>query len=197
MLKAAIVTPPSFEPVTLTEARTHLIIPSGQTDYITSLIKTSRIMVERYLNRSLMLQTWKAYADYWCKEFYLPYAPLLAVSSLKYYDQDATLQPLSSSNYFVSTVDEPGELEFVFNFTGPTLQEGRPNAIEIQFTSGYSSSLTEATQQAAVPEPIKHAMKVLMTDMHEHRGQYVIGNYSSKLPNFVIDLIHPYRLYNF
>ena len=196
MLNAAIVTAPSFEPVTLAEAQTHLIL-TGQTTYITSLIKTSRIMVERYLNRSLMLQSWKAYAYEWCGKFCLPYAPLLAVSSLKYYDQSGTLVTLDSSNYYVSTADEPGEIEFTYNFSAPTLQEGRPNAIEIVFTSGYSASATEATQQAAVPEPIKHAMKVLMTDMHEHRGQYVIGNITNKLPGFVIDLIHSYRLYNF
>lgn len=196
LLKAGIVTAPSFEPVTLTEAQTHLII-TGQTEYITSLIKTSRVMVERYLNRSLMLQTWKAYSNGWCREFLLPNAPLIAVSSLKYYDQNATLQTVASSNYYVQIVDEPGRVRFVSDFNGPTLSEGRPDAIEIQYTAGYSSSATEATQQAAVPAPIKHAMKILMTDMHEHRGQYVIGNVAHKLPQFVIDLIHPYRLYSF
>jgi len=196
MLTASILTAPSFEPVTLAEAQTHLII-NGQDDYINSLIKTSRIMVERYLNRSLMIQTWTAYTDRWCREFYLPYAPLLGVSSLKYYNDAGTLTTLAASNYFVSTVDEPGELEFIHDFTGPTLQQGRPNPIEIVFTSGYSSSATETTQQAAVPAPMKHAMKVLMTDMHEHRGQYVIGSVANKLPNFIIDMIHSYKLYNF
>lgn len=196
MLKAAIVTAPSFEPVTLTEAQTHLII-TGQTDYVTSLIKTSRVTVERYLNRSLMLQTWKAYSNGWCREFLLPHPPVLAVSSLKYYDQDGTLQTLAASNYYVQIVDEPARIRFVSDFNGPTLQEGRPDAIEITYTAGYSSSATEATQQAAVPAPIKHGMKVLMTDLHEHRGQFVVGVIAQKLPGFVIDLIHPYRIYSF
>lgn len=196
MLNAVQTTAPAFEPVTLAEAQTHLII-NGQDAYITSLIKASRIMVERYLNRSLMLQTWKAYADRWCKEFYLPYAPLLSVTNVKYYDDDAVLTTLATSEYWVSSVDEPGEIEFAYNFNPPQLQQGRPNAIEIIYTAGYSASATEATQQAAVPEPIKHAMKILMTDMHEHRGQYVIGSQANKLPSFVIDLIHSYKLYNF
>jgi uncharacterized phiE125 gp8 family phage protein len=196
MLKAGIVTPPSYEPVTLAEAQTHLII-NGQDDYITSLIKTSRTMVERYLNRSIMLQTWKAYSNGWCREFLLPYAPLIAVSSLKYYDQDGAQPTLADSNYYVQIVDEPGRIRFVQDFNGPTLYEGRPDAIEITYTAGYSSSATEAIQQAAVPAPIKHAMKILMTDMHEHRGQFVVGNIAHKLPQYVIDLIHPYRLYSF
>ena len=196
MLRASLKTPPSFEPVTLTEAQTHLII-NGQDDYINSLIKTSRVMVERYLNRSLMLQTWTAYSYDWCKKFVLPYSPIITVSSLKYYDDDGTLTTLDTSNYFVSTADEPGYIKMVYDFSGPGLQDDRPNRIEIEYTAGYSSSATEATQQAAVPAPIKHAMKVLMTDMHEHRGQYVVGGSANKLPGFVIDLIHSYRLYEF
>lgn len=196
MLRATLKTAPAYEPVTLAEAQTHLII-NGQTDYVNSLIKTSREMVERYLNRALMLQTWTAYADNWCRKFELPYAPLLGVSSLKYRDDEGTLQTLASSNYYVSIADEPGYVQFIYDFNGPSLQDGRPNRIEIEYTAGYSSSATEATQQAAVPARIKHAMKVLMTDMHEHRGQYVVGASANKLPSFIIDLLHPLRLYAF
>jgi uncharacterized phiE125 gp8 family phage protein len=196
MLKASIKTAPIVEPVTLAEAQTHLII-TGQTDYITSLIKASREMVERYLNRSLMLQTWTAYSCEWCREFLLPNAPLIAVSSLKYYNDSGVLTTLASSNYYVRPTDEPGRIRFVHDFNGPTLQQGRPDPIEIEYTAGYSSSATEATQQAAVPASIKHAMKILMTDMHEHRGQFVVGTIAHKIPSYIIDLIHSYRLYNF
>ena len=124
-------------------------------------------------------------------------APLLAVTSVKYYNLNGTLTTLSASNYWVNTVAEPGEVQFVYDFTPPELQCGRSNAIEIEFTAGYAASGTDAEKKAAVPDPIKHAMKILMTDMHEHRGQFVIGNQASKIPDFVKNLLHPYRLYNF
>ena len=195
MLRAVRTTAPTVDPMEISEAQEHLII-NGQESYINELILSSRDMMERYLGRSLTLQTWKAYADYWCREFLLPYAPLLAVSSVKYYDQSAVLQTLATSQYWVDTVSEPGRVRLVYDFSAPTLQEGRPNAIEITYTAGYLASGTTEQKQHAIPNPIRHGLKVLMTDMHEHRGQYVIGS-ANKLPQFVIDLIHPYRLYNF
>lgn len=189
-------TPPVYEPVTLAEAQTHLII-NGEDDYINTLIKASRQMVERYLNRSLMLQTWTSYVDGWCRSFSLPNAPILDVTSLKYYDGEGTVQTLSTSEYWADIISEPGKIEMAYNFSPPQLQIGRPNAIEILFTAGYSPSATESVQQAAVPAPIKHAMKLILTDMHEHRGQYVMNAPAYKIPQYVTDLIHPYRLYNF
>jgi uncharacterized phiE125 gp8 family phage protein len=194
MLSAILTTEPTIEPVTLAEAQAHLII-NGQDDYINSLITTARQMVERYLNRSLILQTWTAYSDEWCRELLLPNGPLLSVTSVKYRDTGGTLRTLDASNYWVNTVDD--RIRLVYDFTAPELQLGRPNKIEILYTAGYLATGTDAEKQAAVPSAIKHGMKILITDMHEHRGQYVIGYNANKLPNFVTDLIHPFKLYNF
>ena len=196
LLNAVLTTAPTVDPMEISEAQEHLIL-TGQESYINELLLTSRVMVERYLGRSLTLQTWTAYANNWCREFLLPYAPLLSVTSMKYYGQDAVLTTLATSEYWVDKTKEPGRITFAYNFAAPTLQEGRPNAIEIVYTAGYLASGTSEQMQHAIPDPIRHAMKILMTDMHEHRGQYVIGNQSTKMPGFVRDLLHPYRIYNF
>lgn len=196
MLTAKLTTAPTFDPMEISEAQEHLII-QGQESYITELLLTARGMVERYLNRSLTLQTWTAYADQWCRKFVLPYAPLLSVTSIKYYDGNGVLQTLSASNYWVNTVKDPGYILFAYDFTPPQLQIGRPNAIEIEYKAGYTSSTDRETQQHAIPDSIRHGIKVLLTDLHEHRGQYVVGNHASKIPGFVADLLHPHRLYNF
>ena len=195
MLNAVLTTAPTVDPMEISEAQEHLII-DGQESYIIELLLAARGMVERYLNRSLTLQTWTAYADHWCREFLLPYAPLLTVTSIKYYNDGGTLTTLTTSQYWVDTVRQPGRIRFIDDFTPPQLQDGRPNRIEIVYTAGYSAGTREA-QQHAIPDPIRHGLKILMTDMHEHRGQFVVGHVANKLPQFVIDLIHPYRLYNF
>lgn len=187
-------TDPAIEPITLVEAQTHLIL-TGQDDYLNGLIKAVRTEVERYLNRSLILQTWKAYSDHWCREMVLPFGPVLGVTSLKYFDQDNTERTVSTSDYWVDTIKD--RIVLAFDFTPPMLMQGRPSSIVVEYTAGYKATGTDAEKQAAVPDPIKHGMKILMTDYHEHRGQYVIGNQASKLPEFVTDLLHPYRLYDF
>ncbi len=196
MLLGKLTTAPTIEPVTLVQAQTHLIL-TGQDDYINSLIKTSRITAERYLNRSLILQTWTAYSDGWCREFVLPNSPILAVTHVKYYNESGTLVTLEASNYWVSNKKDPGSVRFRHEFSPPSLEIGRPNAIEIEYTAGYLATGTDTEKQTAVPEPIKHGMKILMTDLHEHRGQYVVGNNTNTIPGLVANLLHPYRLYNF
>lgn len=191
---AVLKTAPTVEPITLADVQTHLKL-SGETTYLTGLIKTARMMIERELNRSLILQTWTGYADRWGCELHIPYPPLIAVNSVKYYDLNGTLTTLSSANYWVDNKKQPGEIEYVYDFTPPELQYGRPNAIEVEFTAGFLGSGTDADKQAAVPEPLKHGMKVLITDMHEHRGQYVIGNNANKIPHYILDLIHSYKIY--
>jgi uncharacterized phiE125 gp8 family phage protein len=48
----------------------------------------------------------------------------------------------------------------------------------------------------SVPEEIKHAMKLIITDMYENRGTVVLGSVA-KIPNYITDLIHSYKIYHF
>ncbi len=188
MKTAVLKTPAASEPVTVNEANAHLKV-TGEDTLVESLIITARMMIERYLNRSLVSQTWTAYDDCWGGELCLPYPPLVSVTHVKYRDLNGVLQTLASSNYWVNSFEQPGNIKYVYGFTPPELQYGRPNSIEVEYVAGY-------TGDEGVPEPIRHAMKILLTDMYEHRGQYVIGNIANKLPGYIIDLIHTYKIYS-
>jgi uncharacterized phiE125 gp8 family phage protein len=48
----------------------------------------------------------------------------------------------------------------------------------------------------SVPEEIKHAIKLLITDMYENRGTVVMGSVA-KIPNYITDIIHSYKIYSF
>lgn len=187
---AVLKTAPSAEPITLLEAQTQLKV-NGEATYLNGLITTARMMVERYLNRALITQTWTAYGDDWC-ELELAYPPLVSVTSVKYYGLDGNITTLDPDVfYWVDNRVEPGEIEFKYAVVRPFLQYGRPKAIEIEYIAGYGNT------GASVPEPIKHAIKVLITDMYENRGQYVIGSIVNKIPSYITDLIHTYKIYDF
>lgn len=195
MDSAVLITGPAIEPITLEEAQDHLKV-NGEDTYLTGLIATARTMVERYVNRSLILQSWKGFKNCWHHCMRIPYPPLIAVSSVKYYNLDGVLTTLSTTDYWVNNADQPGEIRTVYDFSPPELQYGRPNAIEVEYTAGYLATGTDEQKRAAVPAPLRHGMKILLTDLHEHRGQYVIGNQANKLPGLVIDILHPYKIYH-
>lgn len=184
-----LITPPAAEPVDITEVQTHLRV-SGQSTEITRLIKAARGVVERYLNRALITQTWDAYYDSWC-DLKLPYPPLsITTAPIVYYrDLDGAEQTLSSSLYHISK-DEPAEIYRKDGVSWPDLQYANPNPVRIRCVVGYGAA------GSSVPEEIKHAMKLIITDMYENRGTVVLGSVA-KIPNYITDLIHSYKIYHF
>lgn len=187
--KVVVTTPPSVEPLLVAEANTHLHV-SGQDSYVTTLIKVARMSIERYLQRTLCTTTYKAYADNWESVMTLPFPTLQSVTSVKYYNTEGTLTTLSTSNYWVVTTDDPGCIVRKYDVTYPELQDGRPDAIEIIYVAGYGAA-------EAVPEDIKHAMKLLIANYYENRGDIVVGTSATRIPNYITDLIHSYKIYKF
>lgn len=195
MHKTVLVQGPQVEPLTRTEVRKHLNL-SDTTDtmstYLDSLIVTVREQMERYLNRTLITQQWKVFYDNWCEEMLIPFPVLQSVQSVKYYDLEGTLITVTQSDYlWVVTTEDPGRLIRKYDAVYPEVEYGRPDAIEISFTCGYGDAAT------AIPAPIKHAMKLWITNLYEHRGDVVVGNTVGEIPKFVTDLIHTYKIYEF
>lgn len=198
MHKTVLVSGPSEEPITTAEAKTHLHISgTSQDTYINTLIVTARRQLERYLNRVFITQDWKVYYDNWCNELLIPFGSLQYSTSadlvVKYYDINGAQQTLSEEDYYwvVKTTD-PSRIVRKYDATYPELQYGRPDAIEIAFSAGYGDAAT------AIPDEIKHAMKLLITNYYEHRGNIVIGREQAQvIPSYITDLVHSYKLYSF
>jgi uncharacterized phiE125 gp8 family phage protein len=183
-----VVTAATSYPVSVTEAKAHLNITSSTKDnYIEGLVKTATLNIERYLNRKLITQTWKVYYDDFCHVMQIPFGSLQSVTHVKYYNQEATQTTLASTNYWVVKETDPGYIKRAYDVTYPEVQNGRPNAVEIQFVCGYGAATD-------IPEDIKHAIKLLVTDYYENKGTVVLGPVN-KIPSYLIDLIHSYKLY--
>ena len=98
-----LVTPPLSEPVTLSQAKSHLRVESDHDDtFISSLITASRQAVESYTRRSLLHTVWKYRMDGcfpW--EVRLPRGPLRTATGLTitYVDDAGATQTLASDQY--------------------------------------------------------------------------------------------------
>ncbi len=199
VLNANLKTPPSEEPLTLQEAKDHLLVTSTSQDtYISTLITAARKQLERYTQRAFITQTWVAYGSNWygkgeyCynEPILLPYPKLQSVTEIKYFDLQGTEQTLDPTQFYhVDDISEPCRIVRRYNAIYPYLQYGKPNSFSIEYVAGFGAAVD-------VPEDIKHAMKLLITDFYEHRGQIVIGTVN-KIPDFICDLVHSYKIYEF
>ncbi len=137
-----IVTAPSVEPITLTEAKARLgVTISDSDDDITALISECRAVCERECRRALAAQTWNLFLDDFPAgdTIELPLPPLTSVTHVKYYDTSAVQQTLSSSNYYVDTAPEPGRIVLKSTASWPTVEDGRPSAVEIRYVCGFTT----------------------------------------------------------
>ncbi len=182
-------TAPTTEPITLTEAKSHCRVTSDDDDtLLTTLIKTARLHVEGITNRSLITQTWDLYLSSFCDtQIILPRAPLSSVTSVSYYDTGGALQVWDSSNYVVDTDSWQGRIYPVYNGNWPSDVRGYEKDIVIRFVAGYGAA-------SAVPNPIKHAILLLIGELYENREMSIIGTSVNSLPFTIKNLLSPYSI---
>lgn len=182
MIQYSVVTEqPDSEPVTLTEAKTHLEYTGTAKDsYINSLIKSARRICEAYSGLSFVTQEREIKLDRFpCNSIYIviPYGPVQAILSFTYLKDDGTEVTLvEGTDFDVSTVrrdrltrvfaiDDNDELT-----TWPTDVRLRPEAITITYQTGYDNVSGEV-----MPEQIKEAILLQVASMFENRQDEQAG----------------------
>lgn len=161
-----LVTAPTSEPVTLTEAKTHLRVDIDDDDaLISALIVAAREEFENQADRILFTSTYKLVMDYWpnCSRILLPRAkPLSSVTSVTYTDDSDNVNTWSSANYVVNTNTWPGciVLRDGVSWPGAALAESSP--ITITYVAGYAST-------ANIPQRYKQAILLLVGHWYENR----------------------------
>jgi len=159
-----LITPPTDEPVTLTQFRLQARIPYDTEDEILSLYLTAaREMVERYLRRALITQTWDFVSDWGPAWVELPYPNLLSVVSVNTTGLDNVEVVVPTSTYIV---------DLAHNFVGLNIGNVWPlhrgkAGFRIQYTSGYGPT------PDSVPATIKRYILALATQMDANRDAVV------------------------
>jgi len=189
-------TAPTTEPVTLDDAKGHMRVDGTAEDsYIEELIAAARRHLDGHagrLGRALITQTWTRTLAAWPAAIELAVPPVQAVDAIEYIAPDGTTNTLDASAYRVRGLDapEPATVRRAPGTEWPEVADD-PEAITVTFTAGYGDAPGD------VPQPIRHAIKLLVTDWFEKRSASMIVDGFSTLPTGVEEIITQYREWSF
>lgn len=199
-------------PVTLAEAKAHLRVGfSTDDDLITDLIGEAVGYVERELRLQMMPATWKQRFERWELQqtiwadpppmvrevLHIPAAtpntfglarlplglrPVSSVTSLKYYSADDTLTTVSSDDYYTLLSANPPAITSGRNGWPWDISAYHPAPVEVVFVAGWASA-------AAVPLPLKRAVRLLVAMGYELRSVTEPGQYFREIPYGVRNIL--------
>jgi uncharacterized phiE125 gp8 family phage protein len=181
-----VVTAPSFEPVTLQEAKlwcrvdaddesqdaTLMLLIIAMREYAEHL--TGRVFAERTLELSLDSFPTSG-------EIALPYPPVQSVSSVYYVASDGSFTPMDSSpsSWQVDLYSVPPRVKALSTSTWPATQEAY-GAVRIQYVAGYAT-------HNLIPKTLRLWMQARISTLYEQREQLVVGQTVQSLPRDFVD----------
>ncbi|RMF07843.1 MAG: hypothetical protein D6773_03100 [Alphaproteobacteria bacterium] len=181
--------PAAAEPLSLAEAKSHLRVDGSDEDaLISGLIATATLHVERDLGIALITQGWKFLRDAWPPNWFteIPLAPLQSVESITVYDADDAAQVFGANHWFADLASSPPRV--VLRGSAPWPVPGRrANGVEIALTAGFGLSAAD------VPQPLRHALLLLVAHWYERREPVLVGEPPHQLPGSIAALLAPYR----
>ena len=198
-MRLTITTQPTSEPVSKADVKKHLRLATTDaeaTAYTTEdalldrLIATARIITEQEIGRKLITQTLTYYLDTWPggKAIRIPYPPLQSATvTYRLEDDDDYDNTLSTVD--VDIVSEPGRVILQPGESWPSGALYPDKPIKIEFDCGYGDAATD------VPEGIRSAILLRISDLYENRGEVVMGVSVSKIADAVDSLLRQYRIF--
>lgn len=204
----AVSTPPSVEPLTIAEAKSHLRLETSTDDVlVASYVKAAREYVEDIGNLALVDQgltlrldqfpgQWPygfpGQYDYvprrttltWAERYVIdvPRAPLKTVTSIQYVDIGGTPQTVDPALYQVDPYQRPGRILPAYGQTWP-IARAQSNAVTIVLTAGFGAD------GSAVPESIRQLIRLLVAHQYELRNPIVVGTIVNELPHAIQTLL--------
>lgn len=185
---------PAAEPVSRTEAKLHLRVDITTDDtLIDALIQAAREYVENYTGRAYVRRTLRADIAGFYNAMRLPYAPVISVSSVKYYDtaSPSVLTTLAASNYELSR----NVVSLAYGGTWPSVFP-RLDAVQITYVAGYAPTSSPEVEAESVPAAVKSAMYLTIGDLYENREGLVLYPGALQVNPTVMRLLDQYRVYS-
>lgn len=151
----------------LARVKDHLRVSDGNEDgLISAYINAAVDFIASYTWIYLQSTSYTAYLDDWESETIIKMHPVTAISSIKYYDANGTLQTMSAgTDYYVSLNGAYARINFENTYT---LRDQPYDNIEIAFTCGYASHFE-------IPDDLVDALLMLVSDMFENRQSFSQG----------------------
>ena len=183
-----VVTAATENPITLTEAKTHLKVDTTADDtFITNLIKSATSSAQEYTNRFFIQTTIQQVGDKWEDISNLFKSPVLSVTNIKYVDPDGTLQTLNTDIYFLDDVNKPARIGLKPNQSYPEIIN-RLNAVQVNYIVGLAEGPDE------VDEGIRQALLLTIGNWYQNRQAVVTGTIATELPMNAKFLLDQYKI---
>lgn len=188
-----LVTAPAEMPVGLDEAKAHLRVDHAEDDvFITALIAAATSHLDGWagtLGRCLVTQTWsRTWSGFpACDHLPLPFVDADDVTVAYRPPGAASDETLASSLWHHVRAADGDRLHLASGFAWPATAE-RPDAVTVTATHGFGAA-------AAVPQPIKAAILLMIGDLYRNRETGVVGTVSQPVSMSVTveALLAPWR----
>ena len=155
---------------------------------IENLLKAAEQHVEAMVGRGLQTQTRRAHYSTWPSVIVLPSPQVASVTSVVYLDDDRTETTLAASEYIASALALPwAQAEIVPVSSWPSsLSDDDADPVRVTYVCGYGAA-------SDVPEPLRHAVRMLVAHWYEHREEVFTGSISKQIEMGFRALVEPYR----
>ena len=184
---------PAVEPVSVSEAKTHLRVETSDDDtYIGSLISAARQLVELQTRRTLITQSFELTLDRFPQgAIRIPRSPVQSITSIVYLDENGDEQTLDSSLYRLNETTIVASVAPEYGESWPSTL-ATTKSVTLTFVAGYGDAADD------VPEPIKHAIKLMIGTYYDPvRQTVVMGDAPSEVPQSASFLLGPYMIKEF
>lgn len=182
---------PAEEPVTTAEVMAFIRSDTTEESALTMFIKSARASAESITRRALVTQTLDLYLDQFpWGDIVLPRPKVQSITAITYVDSNGTTQTLSTDNYVLDSVSEPGRVALAYGYSWPTART-QNNSIKVRYLTGYGLA-------SSVPDGIKHWMLMRIKQLYDQRDSVSMASNMLEMPyKFVDGLLDSYIVPNF
>lgn len=192
-MSLSLITPPSIEPVSLSEMRVQCRVDAadtGEDALLAIYITAARMAAEHELQRALIYKTWELRLDAFPEaEINLGMAMASSVISVQYIDQAGALQVLSPALYALDASTAPGWLLPADGTSWPAT-DAVANAVRVQFVAGFGATAD------SVPANVRAWIMVTAATLYAQREAVDLSGKVVTMPGRFIDrLLDEHRFY--
>lgn len=179
-------TNPTTQVVSVTDIKAHLRIDTSDEDSLLGVyIDAATEMAEHFCGRHFISHDYKLYFNNVTSRASLVYpdCALHATTPINWIDENGATQV--STDAYIDAYSNPSIVYLNSDFTSTNLKENAANVFWFDFSTGFGTSADD------IPEAIKQAIKLIVSDMY-----YFREDRKRKFPMASEILLQPYKCYH-
>ncbi len=171
--------------VSLADVKTQARVDFSDDDaLLSSLILSAVEAVQQRSGRTLGTEQWTVSYPGVSGDILLPKSPVQTIDAATYYDVNGAQQTLDLGQFYRWIDEDKAIIRPKAAAFWPATQM-REDAISFTFTVGYGANL---------PEPLKTAIKMIVSFLYQNRESTMVGRSITQIPIAADDLIDLYRV---